>query len=194
LGKCTSKSTWMSVTWLPWTLFVLWPEQLTLKRVGSDRLTVMASTSIEVQPAMAISSSSTGGELASPFPAKRQRAAAGVRGLEMVLTESGEIDRGHGPNSPRPEANRLPRNGRKFGVRSRSRSGCDSKKRSCSRLRRCPSTGICGGLWRLRLAYQISQPMPGGAQIRPPAHGILQIHPQSRTDRVGTYHLESNRL
>src|SRR6185436_4588099 len=45
-GNSTSKSTSISVRWLPCSSLVLWAEQLTLKRLGSDRLTVMASTSI----------------------------------------------------------------------------------------------------------------------------------------------------
>ena len=39
-------------------------------------------------------------EFSSPLPAERQRASAGICGLEVVLAQPREIDRGHAPTLP----------------------------------------------------------------------------------------------
>ena len=72
------------------------------------------------------------------------------------------------------------------GFHARLREQLKSKGRLAVVVRR--------GLRRFWLAYQIPQPMPGGTEIGPPAHCILQVHPQTRGDRVRTYHLEADRL
>ena len=54
--------------------------------------------------------------------------------------------------------------------------------------------GVRGGLWGLWLPYQIGEAVPGSAETRSPTHRVLQVHPQARGDRVGTYHLKTNRL
>jgi hypothetical protein len=56
------------------------------------------------------------------------------------------------------------------------------------------SVGVGGGFRGFWLPYQARKPIPRCAQIRPPTHCGLQIHPQARSNRMGTYDLEPHGL